>query len=116
MLLAVLALSAGEPVSADALIARVWGEPNLSAERGNLYTYVRRLRSVLGSSAIATAGADIGWTWTRNAWTRAGSWHCWTARTRAGPTSTRTMSPNGCCWVRRWTFGGARRTTSSRTG
>lgn len=54
-LLAVLALAAGEAVPTDVLIARVWGEL-LADSRGNLYTYVRRLRSALGTSAIATAG------------------------------------------------------------
>lgn len=53
-LLAVLALAAGEAVPTDVLIARVWGEL-LADSRGNLYTYVRRLRSVLGPSAIARA-------------------------------------------------------------
>lgn len=55
-LLAVLALAAGEAVPTDVLIARVWGEPDLPGDlRGNLYTYVRRLRGALGPSVIATA-------------------------------------------------------------
>jgi hypothetical protein len=53
-LLAVLALSAGQPVTADRLATAVWdGEPP-GNPRGNVQTNVRRLRRVLADDLIVT--------------------------------------------------------------
>ncbi|MER5865134.1 BTAD domain-containing putative transcriptional regulator [Kitasatospora sp. NPDC002040] len=45
--LAVLALSNGQPVSVDAAVDRVWGDDAPPAARGTLYAYVSRLRRLL---------------------------------------------------------------------
>jgi DNA-binding SARP family transcriptional activator len=55
-LLAVLAMSAGEPVSVDRLATAVWGEGVSVDARANLQTNVRRLRRLLGAELIATRG------------------------------------------------------------
>jgi DNA-binding SARP family transcriptional activator len=55
-LLAVLAMSAGEPVSVDRLATAVWGEDVSVDARANLQTNVRRLRRLLGAELIATRG------------------------------------------------------------
>lgn len=49
---AVLALSAGRPVSADNLVAAVWGEKVPLDARRSVRTYVTRLRHILGPAAI----------------------------------------------------------------
>ncbi|WP_161962323.1 AfsR/SARP family transcriptional regulator [Nocardioides speluncae] len=54
-LLAVLALSAGQPVPVETLYERVWGEDLPGNVRGSLYSCVRRLRTVLGDDAIGSA-------------------------------------------------------------
>lgn len=51
-LLAVLALSAGQPVPVEALYERVWGHDVPGDVRANLYTCIRRLRKALGEDAI----------------------------------------------------------------
>ena len=53
--LAVLALSAGEPVSIDRLVAAVWDEDQPANARRTLQVYVTRLRAVLGHAAIRSA-------------------------------------------------------------
>lgn len=70
--LAMLALSAGEPVSADLLAERVWGAGRLPVKpRATLQIYVARLRKVLGDGVIEStpggyrlsterAGVDVG--------------------------------------------------------
>lgn len=55
-LLAVLALSAGEPVLAESLYERVWGHDQPGDVRANLYTCVRRLRKALGEQTIVNDG------------------------------------------------------------
>lgn len=55
-LLAVLALSAGEPVPAGTLYERVWGHDQPGDVRANLYTCVRRLRKALGEDTILNEG------------------------------------------------------------
>ena len=50
--LAHLILNANQVVAAERLIDALWGEEPPDAARGTLQTYVSRLRSVLGSSAI----------------------------------------------------------------
>lgn len=55
-LLTLLALEAGTPVRADALVDRMWGERLPANPRGTLHTYVGRLRRVLGD-AIVTQGS-----------------------------------------------------------
>lgn len=52
-LLAVLALSAGQPVPVETIYRRVWGEELPGDVRGSLYTCVRRLRSALGDESIS---------------------------------------------------------------
>ena len=63
-MLAVLALSAGEPVSVDRLTASVWGEDPPAEPRRALQVYVNRLRERLGAAAISTHPAgyqlDVG--------------------------------------------------------
>jgi DNA-binding SARP family transcriptional activator/tetratricopeptide (TPR) repeat protein len=56
-LLAVLAMSAGRVVSIERLADMVWGEDLPANARRSVQTYVTRLRSVLGASAISTSGA-----------------------------------------------------------
>ncbi|WP_109509459.1 AfsR/SARP family transcriptional regulator [Nocardioides speluncae] len=54
-LLAILALSAGKPVSADALIDRLWNAADLPGNaRASLQTYVLRVRQALGRGAVST--------------------------------------------------------------
>ncbi|MBM7784727.1 AfsR/SARP family transcriptional regulator [Tenggerimyces flavus] len=55
VLLAVLALSAGESVTADALAERIWGEHLPENVRGSLHTLVMRLRRILGADRVATS-------------------------------------------------------------
>jgi DNA-binding SARP family transcriptional activator/tetratricopeptide (TPR) repeat protein len=55
-LLAVLALSAGQPVSVDRLATAVWGEDLAVDARANLQSNVRRLRRLLGADLVATRG------------------------------------------------------------
>jgi DNA-binding SARP family transcriptional activator/Flp pilus assembly protein TadD len=58
-LLAVLALSAGQPVSVDALIDRLWNQADLpSNPRASLQTYVLRVRQALGRDAISTVSGQ----------------------------------------------------------
>jgi DNA-binding SARP family transcriptional activator len=56
-LLAVMAMSAGSVVSVDRLAAAAWGEELPDNVRRSVQTYVARLRSVLGTGAIATEPA-----------------------------------------------------------
>jgi DNA-binding SARP family transcriptional activator/tetratricopeptide (TPR) repeat protein len=53
-LLAVLALSAGQTVSADRLATAVWGGEPPGDPRANVQTNVKRLRRVLGTELIVT--------------------------------------------------------------
>ncbi|UYM06340.1 AfsR/SARP family transcriptional regulator [Solicola gregarius] len=55
VILAVLAMSAGRPVSVERLAEAAWGDELPNAARRTLQTYVHRLRSALGSAAIGTA-------------------------------------------------------------
>lgn len=55
-LLAVLAMSAGQTVSADRLATAVWGEDLSIDVRANVQTNVRRLRRLLGPDHIVTRG------------------------------------------------------------
>jgi DNA-binding SARP family transcriptional activator len=55
-LLAVLALSAGQPVSVDRLATAVWGEDLSVDARANVQSNVRRLRRLLGAELVATRG------------------------------------------------------------
>lgn len=58
-LLAVLALAAGQPVSVDGLIGRLWNDTDLpSNPRASLQTYVLRVRQALGREAISTASGQ----------------------------------------------------------
>ncbi|MBB3087097.1 AfsR/SARP family transcriptional regulator [Nocardioides albus] len=54
-LLALLALEAGTPVSADLLADRIWGEELPDNPRGSLHTYIGRLRRVLGKEVVRRA-------------------------------------------------------------
>ncbi|MEI7057833.1 BTAD domain-containing putative transcriptional regulator [Nocardioides sp. CCNWLW239] len=54
-LLALLALEAGTPVSADILADRIWGEELPDNPRGSLHTYIGRLRRVLGKEVVRRA-------------------------------------------------------------
>lgn len=54
-LLALLALEAGTPVSADLLADRIWGEDLPDNPRGSLHTYIGRLRRVLGKEVVRRA-------------------------------------------------------------
>ncbi|MER7557357.1 BTAD domain-containing putative transcriptional regulator [Nocardioides sp. NPDC126508] len=59
-LLALLAMEAGTPVSADVLADRIWGEELPDNPRGSLHTYIGRLRRVLGKEVVRrTAGGYI---------------------------------------------------------
>jgi DNA-binding SARP family transcriptional activator/tetratricopeptide (TPR) repeat protein len=53
-LLAVLALSAGQPVPVERLVSGVWGEEPPRDPRASLRTNVRRLRRELGAARVAT--------------------------------------------------------------
>jgi DNA-binding SARP family transcriptional activator/tetratricopeptide (TPR) repeat protein len=53
-LLAVLAMSAGRSVSLDRLADALWGDDQPADPRRSVQLYVARLRSALGSAAIAT--------------------------------------------------------------
>lgn len=53
-LLALLALSAGETVTTDALANGIWGEDPPERVRGSLQTYVARLRSAVGAELVTT--------------------------------------------------------------
>jgi DNA-binding SARP family transcriptional activator/tetratricopeptide (TPR) repeat protein len=55
VLLAVLAMSAGEAVSVERLAAAVWNERLPADPRRSVQTYVTRLRGVLGAGSIATS-------------------------------------------------------------
>ncbi|HTI21498.1 MAG TPA: BTAD domain-containing putative transcriptional regulator [Kutzneria sp.] len=52
LLLAVLLLRANEPVSADDLVDRLWGEDPPDGARATLQTHVMRLRNSLGDSSL----------------------------------------------------------------
>ncbi|MBC7277749.1 BTAD domain-containing putative transcriptional regulator [Nocardioides sp.] len=54
-LLALLAMEAGTPVSADLLADRIWGEDLPDNPRGSLHTYIGRLRRVLGKEVVRRA-------------------------------------------------------------
>ncbi|NYI75768.1 BTAD domain-containing putative transcriptional regulator [Nocardioides panzhihuensis] len=54
-LLALLALEAGTPLSADLLADRIWGEDLPDNPRGSLHTYIGRLRRVLGKEVVRRA-------------------------------------------------------------
>src|SRR5436190_1153927 len=54
MLLGVLLLHAGEPVSADVLADALWGDDPPSAVATSLQTYVSQLRKLLGADTIVT--------------------------------------------------------------
>ncbi|WP_170225235.1 AfsR/SARP family transcriptional regulator [Nocardioides albertanoniae] len=54
-LLALLAMEAGNPVSADLLADRIWGEELPDNPRGSLHTYIGRLRRVLGKEVVRRA-------------------------------------------------------------
>jgi predicted ATPase/DNA-binding SARP family transcriptional activator len=54
MLLAVLVLHVGEPVSTDVLADALWGDEPPSAASTSLQTYVSQLRKLLGADAILT--------------------------------------------------------------
>ncbi|WP_433364027.1 BTAD domain-containing putative transcriptional regulator [Actinoplanes sp. CA-142083] len=51
-LLAVLAMTAGRPASADRLAGAIWGENLPDDARRSIRTYVTRLRTILGADAI----------------------------------------------------------------
>ena len=53
-LLAVLALTPGQPVGFDTLVERLWGDDPPVHPRPSLHTAVRRLRQLLGADAIRT--------------------------------------------------------------
>jgi DNA-binding SARP family transcriptional activator len=55
LLLAILAMSAGHPVSVDRLGDLIWPEQQPERIRGSLHSLVARLRGQLGADAIATA-------------------------------------------------------------
>jgi DNA-binding SARP family transcriptional activator len=55
-LLAVLAMSAGQTVSAERLAIAVWGEDLAVDARANVQTNVKRLRRLIGADRIATRG------------------------------------------------------------
>jgi len=55
-LLAVLAMSAGQTVSAERLATAVWGEELAVDVRANVQTNVKRLRRLIGAERIATRG------------------------------------------------------------
>ncbi|HEY6739716.1 MAG TPA: BTAD domain-containing putative transcriptional regulator, partial [Actinopolymorphaceae bacterium] len=52
LIIASLALTPGVPVSQETLIDRIWDEQPPSGARAALYTYVSKLRKVLGSRAL----------------------------------------------------------------
>jgi len=56
-LVAVLAMSAGKPVSVDRLAAALWGEQLPANPRGTIQLYMNRLRRVLGADAVTTETA-----------------------------------------------------------
>jgi DNA-binding SARP family transcriptional activator len=53
-MLAVLALSAGQPVPIETLADRIWGQERADNVRSRVHTVVRRLRATLGEEAIDT--------------------------------------------------------------
>src|SRR5262252_8389093 len=55
-LLAVLAMSAGQSVSAERLATAVWGEDLAVDARANVQTNVKRLRRLIGADRITTRG------------------------------------------------------------
>ncbi|WP_385927070.1 AfsR/SARP family transcriptional regulator [Tenggerimyces flavus] len=57
VLLAVLAMSAGQPVPAERIVTAVWGVDVGVDARTNLQSNVRRLRRMLGDSAVETRGS-----------------------------------------------------------
>jgi len=57
IVLAVLALSAGRPVSLDVLADRVWGEQLPRSAEASLHSHVMRLRRILGAELIRTVPA-----------------------------------------------------------
>jgi DNA-binding SARP family transcriptional activator len=54
VVLAVLALSAGRPVSFEILADRVWGEQLPQSAKASLHSHVMRLRRILGAELIRT--------------------------------------------------------------
>jgi DNA-binding SARP family transcriptional activator/pimeloyl-ACP methyl ester carboxylesterase len=59
-LVAALALAAGAPVTADALISALWGEEPPSAARKTLQTYIWNLRQALGNDCVVTGPVGYG--------------------------------------------------------
>lgn len=57
VLLAVLAMSAGQPVPAERIVTAVWGVDIGVDARTNLQSNIRRLRRLLGDSAVETRGS-----------------------------------------------------------
>jgi DNA-binding SARP family transcriptional activator/ABC-type glycerol-3-phosphate transport system substrate-binding protein len=57
MVLAVLLIHVGEPVSADRLIDDVWGDEPPPTARKSLQVYISRLRRLLGEGAIEAVGS-----------------------------------------------------------
>jgi DNA-binding winged helix-turn-helix (wHTH) protein len=54
VVLAVLAMSAGRPLSLELLADRVWGEQPPQSAKASLHSHVMRLRRVLGAEVIRT--------------------------------------------------------------
>jgi DNA-binding SARP family transcriptional activator/tetratricopeptide (TPR) repeat protein len=54
VIMAVLAMSAGRPVTVEALAERVWGDRPPERVRGSLHSHVNRLRRLLGTDAVRT--------------------------------------------------------------
>lgn len=61
ILLVALLLSAGRPVTIEALAERLWPEGEPDSVRGTVHTYVTRLRRLLGRDLIQTAAARGGY-------------------------------------------------------
>jgi DNA-binding SARP family transcriptional activator/tetratricopeptide (TPR) repeat protein len=57
VMLAVLAMSAGQPVSVDRLVDAVWSERLPADGRRSVHTYITRLRATIGADVIATEPA-----------------------------------------------------------
>ncbi|MFI5735649.1 BTAD domain-containing putative transcriptional regulator [Kribbella sp. NPDC051587] len=57
--LAVLALSAGHPVSRHELIDAVWGEAPPASANGSIYTYVSGLRRIIDPELAPRSGAGV---------------------------------------------------------
>lgn len=59
--LAALLWSSGQPVTVETLLGRVWGEPAPARKRDSLYSYVTRLRSVLGPAGVPLTRTAAGY-------------------------------------------------------